>query len=74
MIQGKNDQERWRKKKKKRIMMAMNHPNGHFPASLSILKVDNYENYCKQVTVVFCFQDLWDLVKKWLEWFKEDTL
>src|SRR3954470_22145617 len=49
------------------MAMAMNHPNGHFPATLPILKGDNYENWCKQVKVVFCCQDLWDLVKEGVE-------
>ena len=44
--------------------MATNHPNGHFPANLLILKNNNYENWCKQIKVVFCYQDLWDLVKE----------
>ena len=44
--------------------MAMNHPNGHFPANLPILKSNNYENWCKQIKVLFCYQDLWDLVKE----------
>ena len=44
--------------------MATNHPNEHFPANLSILKNNNYENWCKQIKIVFCYQDLWDLVKE----------
>jgi hypothetical protein len=42
----------------------MNHPNMHFLASLPILKNHNYENWCKQIKIVFCYQDLWDLVKE----------
>ena len=47
--------------------MVMNNPNGNFPPSFPILKVDNYENLCKQMKVVFCCKDLWDLVKEGLE-------
>lgn len=42
----------------------MNHPNGHFSTSLQILNNQNYENLCKQINVVFCYQDLLDLVKE----------
>ena len=42
--------------------MAKNHPNGHFPVNLLILKNNNYENWCKQIKVVFYYQDPWDLV------------
>ena len=38
------------------------HPNGHFPATLPILNSKNYDNWCKQMKVVFCYQDLWNLV------------
>ncbi|KAK2359907.1 hypothetical protein QL285_085235 [Trifolium repens] len=38
------------------------HPNGHFPANLPILNSKNYDNWCKQMKVVFCYQDLWNLV------------
>lgn len=41
----------------------MNHPNRHFPANLSIFNGKNYENWCKQMKVIFCYQDLWNLVK-----------
>ena len=53
--------------------MAMNHQNRHFPASLLILKKDNYENWCKQMKVVFCCQDLWDLVKEGVTPIAEDA-
>ena len=66
MIQGKNDQERSRKKKKK-FTMAMNYANGNFLTSLPVLKGDNYENWCKQMKVIFYYQGLWDLVKEGLE-------
>lgn len=39
------------------------HSNKKFPANLSTLNGKNYENWCKEMKVVFCFQDLWDLVK-----------
>ena len=55
-------EERLRKKKKK-FTMATNYANGNFPTSLSILKGDNYENWCKQMKVIFYFQGLRDLVK-----------
>ena len=48
----------------KKNTMVMNHPNEHFSASLPILKNQNYENWCKQINIVFCYQDLWDLVKE----------
>jgi hypothetical protein len=38
------------------------HPNGHFPANLPILSGKNYDNWCKQMKAVFCYQDLWNLV------------
>ncbi|PNX78604.1 hypothetical protein L195_g034582 [Trifolium pratense] len=38
------------------------HPNGHFLANLPILNGKNYDNWCKQMKVVFCYQDLWSLV------------
>ncbi|XP_045809881.1 uncharacterized protein LOC123904237 [Trifolium pratense] len=40
----------------------MNHPNGHFPMNLPILTSKNYDNWCKQMKVVFCSQDMWNLV------------
>ena len=51
----------------------MNYTNRNFPASLPILKGDNYENWCKQMKVIFYFQGLWDLVKHGLEPLDEDT-
>lgn len=41
----------------------MNHSNGYFPTNLSILNGKNCEYLCKQMKVVFCYQDLWNLVK-----------
>lgn len=41
-----------------------NHLNGHFMVSIPILKNHNYKNWCKQIKVVVCHQDLWDLVKE----------
>ncbi|MCI50259.1 hypothetical protein A2U01_0071503, partial [Trifolium medium] len=40
----------------------MNHPNGHFPMNLPIPNGKNYDNWCKQMKVVFCAQDMWNLV------------
>ena len=42
----------------------MNNLNGYFPASLPNMKSHNYENWCKHIKVVFCYQYLWDLVKE----------
>ena len=53
--------------------MATNHPNGHFPANLPILKNNNDENWCNQINVVFCYQDLWDLVKEGVATLAEDV-
>lgn len=39
------------------------HTNGHFPSNLPILNGNTYDNWCKQMKVVFCNQDVWDLVK-----------
>ncbi|MCI31355.1 hypothetical protein A2U01_0052567, partial [Trifolium medium] len=36
--------------------------NGSFPGNLPILTGKNYDNWCKQMKVVFGFQDVWDLV------------
>ena len=41
--------------------------NANYPATLPILKVDNYENWCKQMKVLFRCQGLWDLVKDGVE-------
>jgi len=43
------------------------HNNGNFPANLPILNGKNYDNWCKQMKVVFGFQDVWDLVENGLE-------
>ena len=51
--------------------MITNHLNEHFPANLLILKNNNYENWCKQIKVVSCYQDLWDLVKEDVAMFAE---
>ncbi|MCI04799.1 hypothetical protein A2U01_0025847, partial [Trifolium medium] len=40
----------------------MNHPNDHFPMNFPILSGKNYDNWCKQMKVVFCSQDMWNLV------------
>ncbi|PNX99990.1 hypothetical protein L195_g023263 [Trifolium pratense] len=37
-------------------------PNGHFPMNLPILSNNNYDNWCKQMKVVFRFQEMWNLV------------
>ena len=41
--------------------------NANYPATLPILKVDNYENWCKQMKVLLRCQGLWDLVKDGVE-------
>ena len=41
--------------------------NANYPATLPILKVDNYKNWCKQMKVLFRCQGLWDLVKDGVE-------
>ena len=46
----------------KKNTMALSHLNGIFQVSLPILKGQNYENWCKQLKVIFCCQDLWDLM------------
>ena len=53
--------------------MAVNYGNENYPASLPILKVDNYENWCKQMKVLFLCQGLWDLVKDGVEELGEDA-
>ena len=45
----------------------------NYPASLPILKVDNYENWCKQMKVLFHCQGLWDLVKDGVKELEEDA-
>ena len=52
----------------------MGYGNAKYPASLPNLKVDNYENWCKQLKVLFCCQGLWDLVKDGVKELEEDTL
>lgn len=42
----------------------MNHSKWFFLESLPILKNQNYENWCKQIKIVSCYQDLWDLLKE----------
>ncbi|PNX80341.1 hypothetical protein L195_g036340 [Trifolium pratense] len=42
--------------------MMTSHPNGHFPANLPILTAKNYDNWCKQMKVVFCYKDLRSVV------------
>ena len=44
-----------------------NYGNANYPTTLPILKVDNYENWCKQMKVLFRCQGLWDLVKAGVE-------
>lgn len=39
------------------------HTNGHFPINLPILNGKNYDNWCKQMNVVLCYQEVWDRVK-----------
>ncbi|GAU51255.1 hypothetical protein TSUD_412480, partial [Trifolium subterraneum] len=41
--------------------------NGAFPRNLPILNGKNYHTWCKQMTVVFGFQDVWDLVQSGVE-------
>jgi hypothetical protein len=41
--------------------------NGAFPGNLPILVGKNYDNWCKQMKVVFGFQDVWDLVQGGVE-------
>ena len=53
--------------------MAVNYGNENYPASLPILKSDNYENWCKQMKVLLRCQGLWDLVKDGVEALKEDA-
>ena len=53
--------------------MVVGYGNANYPTSLPILKVDNYENWCKQMKVLFCCQGLWDLVKDGVEELEEDA-
>ncbi|GAU40628.1 hypothetical protein TSUD_190050 [Trifolium subterraneum] len=41
--------------------------NGDFPGNLPILNGKNYDSWCKQMKVVFGFQDVWDLVSSGVE-------
>ncbi|GAU43423.1 hypothetical protein TSUD_334860 [Trifolium subterraneum] len=41
--------------------------NGAFPDNLPILNGKNYDSWCKQMKVVFGFQDVWDLVSSGVE-------
>ncbi|GAU47720.1 hypothetical protein TSUD_285070 [Trifolium subterraneum] len=41
--------------------------NGAFPGNLPILNGKNYDTWCKQMKVVFGFQDVWDLVSSGVE-------
>ncbi|WJX25474.1 hypothetical protein P8452_14509 [Trifolium repens] len=41
--------------------------NGAFPGNLPILNGKNYDSWCKQMRVVFGFQDVWDLVQGGVE-------
>ena len=50
-----------------------NYGNTNYLATLSILKVDNYENWCKQMKVLFRCQGLWDLVKDRIEVLEENA-
>ncbi|KAK2458009.1 hypothetical protein QL285_005216 [Trifolium repens] len=42
--------------------MSTSHSNGHFPMNLPILTGNNNDNWCKKMKVVFCYQDMWNLV------------
>ena len=42
----------------------MNHLNRHFPVSFPILNGKNYDNWCKHMKIVFCYQDMWNLMKE----------
>src|ERR1051325_10978836 len=53
--------------------MVVGYGNANYPASLPILKVDNYENWCKQMKVLFRYQGLWDLVKDGVKELEEDA-
>ena len=57
-----------------KFTMVVSYGNANYPASLPILKVDNYENWCKQMKVLFCCQGLWDLVKDGVKELEEDAL
>ncbi|GAU43218.1 hypothetical protein TSUD_301050 [Trifolium subterraneum] len=41
--------------------------NGAFPGNVPILNGKNYDTWCKQMKVVFGFQDVWDLVQSGVE-------
>ncbi|GAU23070.1 hypothetical protein TSUD_183690 [Trifolium subterraneum] len=43
--------------------MSTIHPNGHFPMNLPLLTGNkNYDNWVKQMKVVFLYQDMWGIV------------
>jgi len=42
------------------------HPNEHFHSNLLILKGKNYNSWCKQMKVVFGYQEVCDLVQNGL--------
>lgn len=48
--------------------------NGHFPTSLSIMNGKIYDNWCKKMKIVFCYQDMWDLVKEGVMSLAENTV
>lgn len=50
------------------------HKNRNFPTNLLILNDKNNDNWCKRMKVVFCYQDVWDLVKNGVTPISEDTM
>ena len=38
--------------------------NGNFPASMSVLKGKNYDDWCAQMKVIFRFQDVTEVVQE----------
>ena len=54
--------------------MVMNQLNEHFPPSIPILKNHNYNNWSKQINVIFYYQDLWDIVKERVTPLAENTM
>ena len=73
LIQAKNNQERSRTIVEEEFTMVVGYGNANYPASLPILKVDNYENWCKQMKVLFRYQGLWDLIKDEVKDLEEDA-
>lgn len=55
-----------------RIMTS--HPNGHFAANLPILNGKNYDNWCKQMPFILCYQHVLDLVKNGVTQISEDAM